>query len=620
MNYRLIANRTADDTATVNSLLLSGGITYNYDSPGVANTVSVTSGNVLSVGATNSITNTQANASPIAFGANEGKIFTVANLTFGAGSTSAITGSAGVTKAGTGTWTQTSAATALSSGITVANGYFLHDRRQQRHLQHEPGHRRCGNDFRQPGRRRHRHDRSFESVSAERRVQPSRPGMGTLTLGGNLTLNVNGAGAAAASITGNLGLGATRISTINDGSAASDLTISAVVSGGGFAVNKAGAGTLTLSGANTYSGGTTIQAGTLSGTVAAAFGTGTVTIGDSSGSNNATLNGGAAVTFANAITVAAGNTGIATITDSAAAAFSGLVTLNNHDLLVQNTGSTLAFSGATSGFTGTGNLLLNSTSASAITLSGTLAGGVNHSGAITNLGTGTATSLISSAVGANVTAIAENSSTSPLTESGLLTTNAAATTLSNNGGALFTVSGGVANTTGNLVLNNNSSLASGITVSGLTGVNNTGTITNSGTGTGSTLISAVVGASVTGVIENSATSTLNLTAANTFTGGLTIKSGTAAGTEREFVRCEHERNYHRGFRRSCKRNPEWRVGGNVSQSNRRGFGQHRYCDDHRQRGEHLRRHGNAQSRFGAVAGREHPYLEWQHLGHRQPDT
>ena len=61
--------------------------------------------------------------------------------------------------------------------------------------------------------------------------------------------------------------------------------------------------------------------------------------------------------------------------------------------------------------------------------------------------------------------------------------------------------------------------------------NNIGTITNSGTGSGSTLISAIIGASVTNVIQNSATSQLNLSGVNTFTGtGLTIKSGTVLGT------------------------------------------------------------------------------------------
>ena len=67
-------------------------------------------------------------------------------------------------------------------------------------------------------------------------------------------------------------------------------------------------GLLTLSGANTFSGGLTIQGGTVSGTVADAFGTGTIPLGNTTGSTNATLNGGFAGTHTNAISVASGST------------------------------------------------------------------------------------------------------------------------------------------------------------------------------------------------------------------------------------------------------------------------------------------------------------------------
>ena len=84
-------------------------------------------------------------------------------------------------------------------------------------------------------------------------------GAGELTLGGNVTTN---ASSAAAVLSGNLDLGgATRIFNVANGSAATDLDVTATVTNGG--VIKEGAGTLSLSG--TFLGGVTLNAGTLAG-------------------------------------------------------------------------------------------------------------------------------------------------------------------------------------------------------------------------------------------------------------------------------------------------------------------------------------------------------------------
>ncbi len=94
-------------------------------------------------------------------------------------------------------------------------------------------------------------------------------GSAALTLNGDVTIN---ASTATATITGSLNLnGGTRTFTVADGDASSDLLISAVVSNG--ALIKAGAGTLELSGANTYAGATTVAAGTLLMTNNSALGT-----------------------------------------------------------------------------------------------------------------------------------------------------------------------------------------------------------------------------------------------------------------------------------------------------------------------------------------------------------
>jgi autotransporter-associated beta strand protein len=88
-------------------------------------------------------------------------------------------------------------------------------------------------------------------------------GTGTLTLGGNVTYSATNNGLGS-TISGKLDLGsANRTFTIgNSTNAADDMAISADISGAGGLI-KAGAGTLTLSGANIYTGTTTVNAGAL---------------------------------------------------------------------------------------------------------------------------------------------------------------------------------------------------------------------------------------------------------------------------------------------------------------------------------------------------------------------
>jgi fibronectin-binding autotransporter adhesin len=101
-------------------------------------------------------------------------------------------------------------------------------------------------------------------------------GTGTLTLGTGSSVTSNAA-ATSATISGKLALGVNETFTIADGAAAFDMDISAVISGA-FSLTKSGAGNLKLSGVNTYTGSTTITAGTLTAGNAQALGLATTTL------------------------------------------------------------------------------------------------------------------------------------------------------------------------------------------------------------------------------------------------------------------------------------------------------------------------------------------------------
>lgn len=335
-------------------------------------------------------------------------------------------------------------------------------------------------------------------------INAGTPATSNLTIKGGGIDVANNAGAVT--INANVILGAAQSWNVNGGGAnGSSLTVASIISGNGFVLSKTGAGILNLSGVNTFNGGLTIKAGTVIGTVSASvFGPGTITLGDTSGSNSAALQiNTTGLTYANAIALAAGGTGTLEIGTPVNAA-------------AVNT----TFSG---GLTGTNNLTINNQSVSGTTTFSINA--LNNSGTITNSSLSTGAVTISGGIGSNVTGVTLNSTTSALTISTTaLTVNSVATTLTNAAGtSILTLSGGTTGT-GHLILNNNSARAAGITVSTLA-VNHTGTITNSGSGTGDATISAVIGTNVTGVIQNSPTSMLILSGVNTFTGGITIKSG-----------------------------------------------------------------------------------------------
>jgi autotransporter-associated beta strand protein len=120
------------------------------------------------------------------------------------------------------------------------------------------------------------------------------PGSGTITISGGTLDNTSGSGVTLSNNntqswngdftftgtntlnlgTGAVSLGASCTVTVSGGT----LGVGGIISGSGYSLTKAGAGMLTLRGANTYTGGTTLSAGTLNINSASAIGSGSFTI------------------------------------------------------------------------------------------------------------------------------------------------------------------------------------------------------------------------------------------------------------------------------------------------------------------------------------------------------
>ena len=117
--------------------------------------------------------------------------------------------------------------------------------------------------------------------------------LGDVSTSGNTTVTIANSGANTHPGTVDLGAG-TRMFTVADGTATTDMLVRAVITNGGL--TKAGAGTLALNAANTYTGATTINAGTLDveGSTAAGSTVAVGTAGTLSGAG--TINGNATLT------------------------------------------------------------------------------------------------------------------------------------------------------------------------------------------------------------------------------------------------------------------------------------------------------------------------------------
>jgi fibronectin-binding autotransporter adhesin len=275
-------------------------------------------------------------------------------------------------------------------------------------------------------------------------------------------------------------------------------------------VQNSASSALVLSGNNTYTGGTTLNAGLLS------FANGSL-----GSSGNITLNGGV-------LQWGSGNNQNIS---------SRLVLVDGSTATLDTGANSIVFSSAFGGGTtarlvkmGSGSLNLrgnNTFSGGLEILEGSILGGFGGGASATPFGTGAVT--IGNAAGGSASAglvyNADNNKT--FTNSIVLAATTTGTlrvaTAAASGGAFTaTFTGGVTGTN-NLTIEN---IGGDENITFSTGsLNNAGTITHIGAGTGTATISSVIGPNVTGVVQNSASSALVLSGNNTYTGATTVSAG-----------------------------------------------------------------------------------------------
>ncbi|MDA8125714.1 MAG: autotransporter-associated beta strand repeat-containing protein, partial [Deltaproteobacteria bacterium] len=352
------------------------------------------------------------------------------------------------------------------------------------------------------------------------------------------TATNNGAGLTSLTVSGAVS-GAGRNLTVGG---TGNTFISGVIGTGAGGLSKTDTGTLTLSGANTYSGGTTLAAGTLSVANNAALGTGTLELNGgtltSSSSTARTLTNSALATGDFTLGQATGGTGALTLSgtmdlgvatrqitvNNAADTISGVISgtggltktgTGTLSLYGANTysGGTIVSAGALQGnatslqgdITNNAYVVFNQTAA------GTYAGNISGTGRIAKTGAGTLT-----LAGAN-------------TYTGTTTISAGTLSLGADNALSQTTALTLANTAGaTLDLNSFNQTIGSLAGGGTTGGNVTlgaGRLT-----TGNAASTSYYGViSGTGGLTKTGTGTLSLYGANTYTGGTTVSAGALQG-------------------------------------------------------------------------------------------
>jgi autotransporter-associated beta strand protein len=321
------------------------------------------------------------------------------------------------------------------------------------------------------------------------------------TVGSTGALDLNGYDQTIGSLAGDAGS-----SVINSGGAArltaggdnSSTTFAGIIKdgpGGSVALTKAGTGTMILTGANTYTGGTIVSGGVLQGNATSLQG---------NIENNATLSfvQGTIGVYQGVIS-GSGNV-TAAIGSGAILAWTGNNTYSG-TTTISGDGTLSIGLGGTTGSLGTGNVIDNGTLSFFRSDNITVANQISGSGSLLQSGTGI------------LTLTGANTYTGATGFGGTIAV--AADNNLGNGGTLLFIGG-----TLKLLSSFNLDANRGIGI----GAGNTGTIDTNGFDT--TISQAIVEAGPGGSLTKAGAGTLILGGANTYTGGTTVSGGTLQGT------------------------------------------------------------------------------------------